>query len=184
MNGFAHERAAAIGVCGACQKAVCRECVGRETPRLVCRNCVATPSIHGYEYRSELTFAGMPVIHVCAGVDPLTMRPKAARGLIAIGPIAIGGVALGGLSCGLFTLGGLSFGLLFAMGGAAIGVGLSIGGLAVGSVAVGGAAIGFAYAIGGGAFGGAIIDGRRCDQEAVEFFRQWLSGALLPTNCR
>lgn len=184
MNCFVHERVAAIGVCGVCQKAVCRQCLGREAPRLVCRTCTESRSIYGYEYRSEMTVAGIPLIHVCAGVDPATMRPKVARGVIAIGNIAIGGVAIGGLSCGLITLGGASFGLLFALGGAAIGVGLSIGGLAVGSVAIGGAAIGFAYAIGGGAYGGAIIDGRRCDQAALDFVRQWLGGAFLPPNCR
>lgn len=184
MNCFVHDRSAAIGVCGVCQKAICRDCVGREAPRLVCRACVSARPVLGFEYRSELAVGSWPLVHVCVGVDPVTQRPRVARGVIAIGNIAVGGVAVAGVACGLITVGGLSLGALFALGGVAIGVGLSIGGLAIGSVAVGGAAIGFLYAIGGGAFGPAIVDGRRCDPAAAEFVRQWLSSSLLPPSCR
>lgn len=112
------------------------------------------------------------------------MRPRVAKGVIAIGNIAVGGIAIAGLACGLVTLGGASFSLLFAIGGAALGTGVSVGGLAVGSVAVGGAAIGFTYAIGGAAFGPAIISCERCDPAAAEFVRQWLDSGLLPPSCR
>jgi len=61
---------------------------------------------------------------------------------------------------------------------------VSIGGLAIGSVAIGGAAIGFVYAIGGGAFGPAVIDGRRCDQAALDFVRRWFGAGALPPSCR
>jgi hypothetical protein len=98
--------------------------------------------------------------------------------------VAVGGVAIAGLACGLVTIGGASFGLLFALGGAAVGLGISVGGLAVGSIALGGAAIGFVYALGGAAFGPAVIDGRRCDPAAVDFVRQWLGSGVLPPNCR
>jgi hypothetical protein len=184
MNCFVHDRSAAIGVCGVCQKAICRDCVGGESPRLVCRTCVSARPVLGFEYRSELAVGSWPLVHVCVGVDPVTQRPRVARGVIAIGNVAVGGVAVAGLACGLITIGGLSLGALFALGGVAIGLGLSIGGLAIGSVAVGGAAIGFLYAIGGGAFGPAIVDGRRCDPAAAEFVRQWLSSSLLPPSCR
>ena len=184
MNCFVHNRSAAIGVCGVCQKAICRDCVGRESPQLVCRACVSARPVLGFEYRSELAVGSWPLVHVCVGVDPVTQRPRVARGVIAIGNIAVGGVAVAGVACGLITVGGLSLGALFALGGVAIGFGLSIGGLAIGSVAVGGAAIGFLYAIGGGAFGPAIVDGRRCDPAAAEFVRQWLSSSLLPPSCR
>ena len=106
------------------------------------------------------------------------------RVFLAIGNIAVGALAVGGLAFGFITLGGASFGLAFALGGAAVGLGLSVGGLAIGSVALGGAAIGFVYAIGGGAFGPAIIDGRRCDPAALEFVRQWIGPSMLPPNCR
>jgi len=94
------------------------------------------------------------------------------------------GVAIGGLACGLITIGGLSLGLLFALGGAAIGFGVSVGGFAAGSVAFGGAAFGLSYALGGAAFGPSTIDGRHCDPAAVEFFRHWVSSSVLPPRCR
>jgi hypothetical protein len=138
----------------------------------------------GFEYASSLTFGNWPLVHICMGVDPGTMRPKIAKGVIAVGNIAVGGVAIGGIACGLVTLGGASIGVLCALGGAALGFGLSIGGLAVGSVAVGGAAFGFVYAIGGGAFGPAVIDGRRCDDAARLFVERWLGEGMLPPTCR
>jgi len=184
MNCFVHDRSPAVGLCAFCQKAICRECVGRDTPRLVCRTCIEQRAVLGFEYRSKASIGGWPLIHICAGVDPVTMRPKVAKGIVAIGNVAVGGVAIAGLACGLVTVGGASVGLLFALGGAAVGLGLSVGGLAVGSIAIGGAAIGFVYAIGGAAFGPAIIDGRRCDQEVLDFVRRWLSSGILPPNCR
>jgi hypothetical protein len=146
--------------------------------------CVGRRAVLGFEYRSRASIGNWPLIHICAGADPTTMRPKVAKGVIAIGNVAVGAVAVAGLACGLVTVGGASFGLLFALGGAAIGLGLSVGGLAVGSIAVGGAAIGFVYAVGGGAFGPAIIDGQQCDPAAVDFVRQWLGPRVLPPHCR
>jgi hypothetical protein len=184
MNCFTHDQAAAIGICSICQKAICRQCVGREAPRLACRSCIERSGVIGFEYASSLTFGSWPLVHICMGVDPGTMRPKIAKGVIAVGNIAVGGVAIGGIACGLVTLGGASIGVLCALGGAALGFGLSIGGLAVGSVAVGGAAFGFVYAIGGGAFGPAVIDGRRCDDAARLFVERWLGEGMLPPTCR
>jgi hypothetical protein len=174
----------AVGICAVCQKAICRQCVGRDRPRLVCNTCLQTPAMLGFEYRSPITIGSWPLVHVCAGIDPVTMRPRVAKGVIAIGNVAVGGLAIGGLSCGLVTIGGASFGLLFALGGAAIGLGVSLGGFAAGSVAVGGAAIGLSHAIGGAAFGPSTIDGRHCDPSAVEFFRQWVSAGVVLLRCR
>jgi hypothetical protein len=184
MNCYVHDRSAAVGLCAACQKAVCRDCVGRDTPRVICRTCLEQRAVVGFEYRSGASIGSWPLIHVCLGIDPVTMRPRVARGIVAIGNIAVGGIAIAGLSCGLVTVGGLSCGLLVALGGAAVGLGLSVGGLAVGSIAIGGAAIGFVYAIGGAAFAPAIIDGRRCDADAIDFVRRWLGASILPPNCR
>ena len=185
MNCFVHERTAAIGFCAACQKAICRRCVGRETPRLICSTCAAAqPTVLGFEYKSAAAIGNWPLVHICMGVDAVTMRPKVARGVIAIGNLAVGAVAFGGLACGLLSLGGLSVGILAALGGAALGLGCSIGGFAVGSVAVGGVAIGFTYAIGGLALGPAVISGQHCDAAAREFVLRWLSAASLPPSCR
>jgi hypothetical protein len=159
-------------VCAICQKALCRSCVGRDTPRLVCTTCLtrASAPVWGWsggsygvswEYRSPIVIAGWPLVHLCFGSDPVTLRPRVARGIVAIGNAAVG---------------------VLAIGGAALGAGLSIGGLAVGTVAIGGAAIGFAYAIGGGAVAPAVIDGRCCDQAALDFLRQWIT--TLPPACR
>lgn len=183
MNCFIHDRTAAVGFCTLCQKGVCRECVGRETPGLVCRSCVQGRKVIGFEYKSRINIGSWPLIHICAGMDPETMRPKIARGILAVGNIAVGVVAIAGLACGVVAVGGASFGLVLALGGAAVGLGISVGGVAIGSIAVGGAAIGFFYAIGGGAMGPAVIDGRQCDPAALEFVRRWLGSWAIPPSC-
>jgi hypothetical protein len=135
-----------------------------------------------YEYRSQVRIGDWPLIHVCGGVDPVTLQPRIARGIIAIGNIAVGVLAIGGVACGLFTIGGASIGLLLAVGGAAIGAGLSVGGAAIGSIAIGGAAIGFVYAVGGAAFGPAAIAANRCDAAARALVERWFS--TIPVRCR
>ena len=182
MHCYVHAGTEAVGVCSACGKAMCRDCIATDTPRLLCRTCSSQP-MFGFEYRSEMSIGNLPLVHVCTGVNPVTGRPKVARGVIAIGNIAVGIFALGGLSLGFFSVGGLSIGILGAVGGAALGLGVSFGGLAVGSVAVGGAAIGYTYALGGAAIGPSIIDGRQCDEAARAFFAQYLPG-MLPPSCR
>lgn len=42
------------------------------------------------------------------GIDPATMRPRIAKGIVAIGNVAVGGVAIAGLACGLVAVGGAS----------------------------------------------------------------------------
>src|SRR2546428_5651932 len=163
MNCFIHDRSAAVGLCAACQKAVCRECVGRDPPRLLCRTCIQQRAVLGFEYRSRTSLGGWPLIHICLGVDPATMRPRVAKGIVAIGNVAVGGVAIAGLACGLVTVGGASFGLLFALGGAAVGVGMSVGGLAGGSIALGGGGVGVCFGLRGAGVRPAINAGRRID---------------------
>ena len=184
MNCFTHTRAAAVGMCAFCQRGVCAECVSRDAPRVICTVCVGRGPVFGFEYKSPISIGGWPLVHVCAGMDPLTMRPKIARGIIAVGNFALGVIAFGGIACGVLTLGGLSLGLAGALGGVAVGLGLSIGGVAVGSIAIGGVAIGLVYAVGGGAFAPAIVDNARCDDQAREFVLRWLGPALLPPHCR
>ena len=105
-----------------------------------------------YEYKSEHTLFGLPLVHVNLG-----RGNHWARGIVAIGNIATGFVALGGIAAGLLSLGAVSFGLLLALGAVTLGgvsvVGVSLnqlawGGIALGWLAVGGCAVGV-YAAGG-----------------------------------
>ena len=185
MNCFNHPQTAAVGICAVCQKAICRACVGVDVPRVVCRDCAVRGGVlYGFEYRSAIAVGSWPLLHICGGIDPVTLRPRVAKGVIAIGNIAVGVVALGGLSCGLAAIGGLSVGLLLAVGGGAVGAGYSLGGLAVGTVAIGGVAIGFKVALGGLAIGPSIVDARRCDPAALDYLRGWLGSGSLPRNCQ
>jgi len=183
MNCFVHDRSPAVGICASCQKATCRECVGVDNPRLVCRTCIERRTVMGFEYRSAAAIGDWPLLHICVGVNPATMRPRVAKGVVAIGNIAVGGIAIAGLSCGLVSIGGLSVGLLVALGGAALGLGVSVGGFTVGSIAVGGVAVGLVHALGGAAFGPSVIDGRHCDPAARDFILQWLGSGRLPPSC-
>lgn len=184
MNCYVHDRVPAVGMCAVCQRAVCRECVVPDAPRIVCATCARSRQVFGFEYRSRAQVGSWPLVHICTGVDPVTMRPKVARGVIAIGNIAVGVLALAGVSFGLFSLGGLSIGLLVAVGGAAVGVGLSLGGFALGSVAVGGAAIALNYAMGGLAIAPAVIDGGHCADAAREFFARYIDITTVAPSCR
>lgn len=115
-----------------------------------------------YEYKSEKSWHGLPLVHVNVGFGKYR-----AKGVVAIGNIACGIISLGLVSAGVVTVGLVSVGVLilsavvglgvfslaaisgglFAIGGAAIGL-FALGGAAVGWTAMGGAAAG-TYAIGG-----------------------------------
>lgn len=117
-----------------------------------------------YEYRSERTLWGLPLVHINLGRG---FPPRRAKGIVAIGDIAQGLVAVGGLATGLvsaggaavglLSLGGLSLGLLLALGGISVG-GCAVGGIAVGWFAAGGLAVG-RYALGGCALASRIAAG-------------------------
>lgn len=153
----------------------CPECKNQISDKaFMCPKCGLPMSSGrmGYEYRSEASLFGLPLVHIASGLDPSTRRPRIAKGIIAIGNIAVGGLAIGGLSFGVVSFGGLSLGLI-ALGGAAIGLLLALGGMAIGLVAIGGGAIGY-YALGGGAFGVHSLGGNVQDLQAVEFFKHFL----------
>ena len=105
-----------------------------------------------YEYKSDKTLFGLPLVHVNIGFGA-----RKAKGIVAIGNISSGFVSIGLLSTGLLSIGLLSLGiisfgllalgLLLAVGSVALGT-FSIGGVALGVFTLGGVAIGV-YSIGG-----------------------------------
>jgi hypothetical protein len=102
----------------------------------------------GVEYKSSISIGSLPLVHVASGFDPVTMKPRVARGVIAIGNVAVGVLAIGGVSAGVVSIGAVSVGLLTAVGAVAIGLGLSIGAVALGSVAIGAVTAGLLSSIG------------------------------------
>src|SRR5262245_10815947 len=104
MNCLKHPQVAGVGLCAVCQRGVCADCVAHERPRVVCRDCALGSTTLGFEYKSGLRFGRWPLIHIVLGMDAVTMRPKVAKGVIAIGNIAMGGVAIGGIALGLVSL--------------------------------------------------------------------------------
>jgi hypothetical protein len=132
-----------------------------------------------FRKRASWGIGDLPFYDVALGPDPSRGEWRGhARGIIAIGDmatgvLAVGGlsrgvVAIGGLAAGFVGLGGLSIGILCAAGGLAIGS-FALGGGAIGGVAIGGGAAGY-YACGAGAAGQYVMDVKRQDPEALEFF--------------
>ena len=97
-----------------------------------------------YEYKSETTIFGIPLIHINTGGNH---GNKVAKGIIAVGDIAFGVFAVGGIGVGVVAVGALGIGVI-AIGGIALG-GLAVGGIAIGVFALGGIAVGILKALGG-----------------------------------
>ena len=155
----------------------CPECGNQVSDRAwMCPHCGLPISgrAFGYEYRSPLTLFGLPLVHIVMGmgINPMTGRPRIAKGIIAIGNVAVGVLAIGGVAFGVVSIGGLALGLA-TLGGCSVGLLLAVGGLAIGTVAVGACAIGY-YALGGAALGVHRLGSNAQDSEAVEFFRRYL----------
>ncbi|MGF3025726.1 zinc ribbon domain-containing protein [Methylobacterium aquaticum] len=138
----------------------CPDCGRQVSDRAVsCPNCgrpraaagmVRAVPVAGFEYRSQATLFGWPLVHVIYGAsDNAPLKPargilacgNVAIGLVAFGGIAIGGIALGGIALGPVALGGVALGLLLGAGGIATGY-LALGGVALGATAMGGVALG------------------------------------------
>lgn len=99
-----------------------------------------------YEYKSERTLWGLPLVHINLSQRGLTW----ARGILAIGNVATGVVAIGCFAAGIFSLGAICLGLL-VLAGMAVGI-VSMGGISIGLIALGGCALGY-LAVGGSAVG-------------------------------
>jgi hypothetical protein len=88
----------------------CRECHREISEQaLACPGCGAPfPARerwdgYGFEYRSRLELAGLPLLHVSFKFRP-NRRPVVARGWIAIGQFAIGVVTVSQFGVGLFSV--------------------------------------------------------------------------------
>lgn len=132
----------------------------------------------GFEYRSQTTLFGWPLVHIATGVDPATGRKRTAKGIIAMGNaprgvIAFGDVAVGVIACGIFGYGLVSLSIVavgvVSLGSLAVGLAVAMGGLAVAPVAVGGAAWGY-YANGALAGGAHPLSPGSYDPLADQFF--------------
>ena len=144
----------------------------------------------GYEYKSQRTLFGLPLLHVVTGMDPQTRKTRHARGIVAVGPVATGvlalggraygGLAVGGIAAGGLAIGGIAAGV-FSFGGLVLALVLAVGGTAVAPMAIGGQAVGY-YALGGQAFGVLVYDGQHHNPEILQQFYQgrqlWLLAML------
>lgn len=130
---------------------------------------------HGWEYKSQRTLFGWPLVHVTSGINPQTGRSRCARGIIAMGDHATGVLALGGQAYGIVAVGGVAVGALaigglaagiVSYGGLAIALMLAYGGAACAPIAVGGLAMGY-LAMGGQAIGVQIFDSSHRGTETI-----------------
>lgn len=112
----------------------------------------------GFEYISERTFLGLPLIHIN------TKRMGTAKGIIAIGLKSMGFVSLGIFSLGFISFGVVALGLVFAFGSIALSLltsfgalaaslYLSFGAISVSNVAIGALSFGNSLALGDIAYG-------------------------------
>lgn len=103
----------------------------------------------GFEYRSERSVLGWPLVHVRTGRKGSGFR-NPVKAWFAIGDVAVGRLfAGGGFAVAPVSVGGMTLGLV-SSGGIAVG-GFALGGMVVGAVALGG------MAVGGLAFGGMAV---------------------------
>ena len=100
-------------------------------------------SMEPFEYKSQATIFGLPLVHVNTGGRYQT---KHAKGLIAIGDVATGVISVGGIAFGVVGIGGIGMGII-GIGGVSLGV-LALGGVAIGGIALGAVSIGIINAIG------------------------------------
>ena len=88
----------------------CRECKRQISEQaFACPQCGAPYPARdawdgwGYEYKSKLAIAGLPLIHVSFKYRPNRI-PVPARGIIAIGQFAVGVVCIAQFSIGLLSI--------------------------------------------------------------------------------
>ena len=157
----------------------CRECNKEISTQAVgCPHCGAPfPARRrwtgrGFEWKSEQTLCGYPLVHVAFGRDE-NNRLRVARGVIAIGQFGIGLVTFAQFGIGiLFGFGQFILGLT-GIAQFAITALFGIGQFATGYIAIGQFALGY-YALAQIGYGKFLWSQAVKDPEAIEFFRQLL----------
>jgi hypothetical protein len=104
----------------------CRDCAREASPdALTCPHCGAPRPARpewngeGYEWKSQGTWRGLPVVHIAFGID-CAGRLRVARGVVAIGVVAIGILAFGvvalaaALACGVNAAAPFAIGVVAA----------------------------------------------------------------------
>jgi hypothetical protein len=156
--------------------AACREC-GAEVSveALTCPHCGAPRptdpdwSGTGFEWQSQATCRGYPLIHVAFGKDARGRR-RVARGVIAIGQFAVGLITVAQFGVGvLFGFGQFILGFT-ALAQFAFAVYLGIGQVATGYVAVGQVVLAY-YGLAQIGLAKFLWSTHRQDPEAVRFFQ-------------
>lgn len=157
----------------------CRECgsaVARTARR--CAQCKAPfPGRSqwqgtGFEWKSQTTFLGFPLVHVAYGRDARG-KLRVAKGVIAIGQFAIGVITLAQFGIGILFGFGQFLLALTAVAQVALTPLCGVGQLATGYVAIGQLAIG-CYALGQIAHGVYTWGLNRRDPLAFAFFQRLL----------
>lgn len=153
----------------------CREC-GKEisTQALTCPHCGAPRPADaawtgtGFEWKSQRTYLGYPLVHIAVGKDQRGKR-LVAKGIIAIGQFAVGLITVAQVGVGLlFGLGQFVCGLtvLAQFAGAVI---LGVGQCATGYVAVGQVVLAY-YGLAQLGLAKYLWGQGRQDPEAVQYF--------------
>lgn len=155
----------------------CRECGREVSPKApACPHCGAPrpgdPDWRGwgFEWKSERSFLGYPLIHIAVGKDSRG-RWRVAKGVIAIGQFAVGAVTVAQFGVGLLFGSGQFILGLTALAQFAGGLLLGVGQLATGYVAVGQAVLGY-YGLAQTGLAEFLWSPGRKDPEAVAFFRE------------
>lgn len=154
----------------------CRECKEEVSDLAAsCPHCGAPQPARqewkgsGFEWKSEATWYGYPLVHIAVGRDAKG-KLRVAKGIIAIGQFAIGLVTIAQFGVGiLFGFGQFILGFI-AIAQVALGIMFGLGQLATGYTAIGQVAIGL-YALGQIGIGRYIWSPDRTDKEAVEYFQ-------------
>jgi len=153
----------------------CRECEKEvSTEAKTCPHCGAPYPARiewkgrGYEWKSQTTLYGYPLVHVAFGRDKQG-KLRVAKGIVAIGQFAIGVITVAQFGVGiLFGFGQFIFGLT-AVAQFSLAVIFGLGQFATGYIAIGQFVFAY-YGLAQVGFGKYLWSKGREDIEAVDFF--------------